>query len=81
MTIAQTSLWYIGGSSDKVYVLTVTHDNGNYTVHAEWGRRGKTRQSQTKGTFQNRGSAMVLFNEILESKTRKGYEVTGQAVA
>jgi predicted DNA-binding WGR domain protein len=81
MTIAQTSLWYYGGSSDKVYVITVTNNNGTYTVETEWGRRGRSLQSQIKGSFDNRAQALIKFNEILESKTRKGYEVTGQATA
>ena len=81
MTIAQTSLWYIGGKSDKVYVVTAREENGMITVEAKWGRRGKTMQSQVKGYFSHRGSALSCFNEVVLGKRVKGYQVTGSAVA
>ena len=82
MTIAQTSLWYIGGKSDKVYVVTARENVfGHWVVVAEWGRRGKTMQSQVKGEFSHRGSAMSCFNQVVLGKRVKGYQVTGSAVA
>ncbi len=81
MVIAQTSLWYYGGTSDKVYVVTARENVfGNWIVVAEWGRRGKTMQSQIKGEFATRGSAMATFNEVVRSKTVKGYQRTGSAM-
>lgn len=81
MVIAQTSLWYYGGKSDKVYVVTAREEKGNIVVEAHWGRRGKTMQSQVKGIFCHRCGAMTCFDEVIRSKRIKGYQVTGSAVA
>ncbi len=76
MTIAKTSLWYCDASSDKVYVATVTETDGVYTVKGEWGRRGRNMQNQIKGTFGNKWAAIVAYNDLVGSKTSKGYQVT-----
>lgn len=76
MVITSTSLWFYGGSSDKVYVATVKQQGGLYVVTGQWGRRGKTMQSQTKGAFGSRYEAMVAYNSLVNSKTVKGYRVT-----
>lgn len=80
MVIAQTSLWYYGGTSDKVYVITVTDNGGVVTVKAEWGRRGKTMQSQIK-CVTSRPEAMKEFYGLRASKTAKGYRVVASAMA
>lgn len=80
MVIAQTSLWYYGGTSDKVYVVTAREEACRVVVEAHWGRRGKTMQSQVKGEFSTRGAAMATFNEVVRSKTVKGYQYTGSAM-
>ena len=76
MTIAKTSLWYYFGSSDKIYVATVTENNGRFTVKGEWGRRGKNLQSQIKGEFASKHAAIIAYNSLVDSKTGKGYQVT-----
>lgn len=76
--IAQTSLWYYGGTSDKVYVITATESNGVVTVKAEWGRRGKKMQTQIK-VVTNRAAAMTEFCSLRSSKTAKGYRVVASA--
>lgn len=76
MIVAKTSLWYFYGSSDKVYVATVTEENGRFTVKGEWGRRGKTMQSQIKGEFGSKYAAIIAYNSLVDSKTGKGYQVT-----
>lgn len=78
MVIAQTSLWYYGGTSDKVYIITAIDNNGVVTVKAEWGRRGKTMQSQVK-VVTNRAAAMTEFYSLKASKTAKGYRVVASA--
>lgn len=82
MLIARTLLWYFYGNSDKVYRAEV-RDNGNgtFTLTAHWGRRGKTMQSQTKGTFHSKWEAMASYHELVDSKTAKGYQVTEQTPA
>ena len=80
MIVAETNLWYIGGSSDKVYRATVTQESGIYNVTGKWGRRGKTMQSQIKGTFSNERDAMTAYHGLVAEKTNKGYQITGRTV-
>jgi predicted DNA-binding WGR domain protein len=80
MTILKTSLWYIGGTSDKVYHATLDRNaDGNYVLNAQWGRRGKSLQSQTKGVYINQWDATREFHNLVSSKTNKGYRVTERA--
>jgi predicted DNA-binding WGR domain protein len=81
MTILKTSLWFFAGTSDKVYIATLTLTNGVYTLTAQWGRRGKTLQSQTKGTYTSDWDARREFHNLVGSKARKGYQVTDEVVA
>lgn len=76
MSILRTHLWFIGGSSDKVYVVELALVNGVYTLTARWGRRGKTMQSQVKGNFTSEWTARREFHSLVASKTAKGYRVT-----
>jgi predicted DNA-binding WGR domain protein len=76
MTILKTNLWFFAGSSDKVYVATLTLINGVYTLTAQWGRRGKTLQSQIKGNYTSDWEARREFHNLVASKTVKGYQVT-----
>jgi predicted DNA-binding WGR domain protein len=76
MTILRTHLWFFAGSSDKVYIVTLLLTNGNYSLHAQWGRRGKTLQSQTKGNYTSEWAARREFHNLVASKASKGYRVT-----
>lgn len=76
MTVASISLHYIGGTSDKVYKAVVTMTNGLYTLTGHWGRRGKSMQSQVKGTYQFHWDAVREMHNLAASKQRKGYRVT-----
>jgi len=80
MTILRTHLWFVGGSSDKVYIVTLLLTNGVYTVAAQWGRRGKSLQQQVKGNFTSEWQARREFHSLVASKTVKGYQIT-EAVA
>jgi predicted DNA-binding WGR domain protein len=80
MTLLRTHLWFVGGSSDKVYVAELTLVNAIYTLTARWGRRGKTMQSQVKGNFASEWQARREFHALVASKTVKGYQIT-EAVA
>lgn len=73
MTIRKTSLWFCEGTSDKVYHVTLTLTDGVYTLSAQWGRRGKTLQSQVKGNYTSDWQATRAFHDLVASKTRKGY--------
>jgi predicted DNA-binding WGR domain protein len=76
MTILRTHLWFFAGSSDKVYIATLTLTNGVYTLTAQWGRRGKTLQSQIKGNYTSEWTARREFHNLVGSKTAKGYSIT-----
>lgn len=81
MIVAETNLWYYEGSSDKVYRATVTREGEDrYKVTGKWGRRGKTMQSQIKGTFSNERDAMIAYRGLVAEKTNKGYQITGRTV-
>jgi predicted DNA-binding WGR domain protein len=81
MIVNETRLWFYGGGSDKVYIAQIVSINGTYEVRGQWGRRGKTLQSQTKGVYHSHWSAMIAYKDLVASKTGKGYEVTGHTVA
>ena len=75
--IRQTKLWFYEGTSDKVYVAQVIQTgDGYYEVRGNWGRRGKTMQSQTKGRFATEWQATKAYMTLVASKERKGYSVT-----
>jgi predicted DNA-binding WGR domain protein len=79
MTILRTHLWFFAGSSDKVYIVTLLLSHGVYTLTAQWGRRGKSLQSQVKGNFASEWDARREFHNLVASKTGKGYRVTETA--
>lgn len=77
--IRQTKLWFHEGTSDKVYVAQVIQrGDGYYEVRGNWGRRGKTMQTQTKGTFATEWQATKAYMGLVDSKMRKGYEITAR---
>jgi predicted DNA-binding WGR domain protein len=76
MTILRSHLWFFAGTSDKVYIVTLLLTNGVYSLHAQWGRRGKTMQSQVKGNYYSEWTARREFHTLVASKTSKGYRVT-----
>jgi len=75
--IRQTKLWFCEGSSDKVYVAQVVQrGDGYYEVRGNWGRRGKSLQSQTKGRYATEWQATHAYQSLVASKQEKGYAVT-----
>lgn len=75
--ILQTRLWFCYGTSDKVYLVQLIKTvGGNFMLRAEWGRRGKSMQSQVKGVFDGEWDARRAFHDLVASKTNKGYSVT-----
>lgn len=79
--IRRTKLWFHEGTSDKVYIVSVLESNGVYLLVAEWGRRGKTLQSQIKGHFMSDWMANHAYLELVASKQKKGYNATTNAFA
>lgn len=76
--IRQTKLWFCEGTSDKVYIVSVYENNGVYMVVAQWGRRGKTLQSQIKGRFTSDWQAHNAYLNLVSQKQDKGYTVTNR---
>ena len=86
-TILSSLLWYCYGSSDKVYLVKLIKSaGGNFMLRAEWGRRGKSMQSQVKGVFASslgtgEWDAKRAFHSLVASKTAKGYKVVDSVPA
>lgn len=76
MTVASISLHYQYGTSDKVYRAEVNMKDGTYTLIGHWGRRGKSLQSQVKGTYRFHWDAIREMHNLASSKQSKGYHVT-----
>jgi predicted DNA-binding WGR domain protein len=68
-------LSYQDGTSDKVYRLRLENDGDNWTVRAEWGRRGKALQSGVKASGVTYGEAKRLYDRLVEQKRGKGYQI------
>ena len=79
--IRKTVLWFCEGTSDKVYIASVMENNGVYEVVGEWGRRGKTLQSQIKGRYTTDWQAHQAYLDLVASKRVKGYEACNNAFA
>ena len=79
--IRKTVLWFCEGTSDKVYIASVMENNGVYEVVGEWGRRGKTLQSQIKGRYTTDWQAHNAYLNLVDSKRVKGYEACNHAFA
>jgi len=75
MKVQEQTLYFKDGSSDKIYqadIEEVTLDQ--YTVNFAYGRRGAALKSGTKtNTPVGKQEAEKLFNELIKSKTSKGY--------
>lgn len=69
------------GTADKVYRLQLETDGDNWTVRAEWGRRGKALQSGVKASAVPYEEAKRVFDRLIAEKTRKGYEVARESAA
>ena len=68
-------LAYSEGTADKVYRVQLEKDGDNWTVRAEWGRRGKALQSGVKASPVPYPEAKRIYDKLIAEKTRKGYEV------
>lgn len=76
MTVASISLHYQYGTSDKVYKAVISMEKGKYTLTGHWGRRGKSMQSQVKGTYDFHWDAVREMHKLAGAKQDKGYSVT-----
>ena len=71
----ELSLYYQQGSSDKVYHLQLENVEDQWSVNAQWGRRGSALQSDTKVSSVTYEEAKRVYDRILREKTGKGYQI------
>jgi bifunctional non-homologous end joining protein LigD len=66
-------LYFQQGSSDKVYHLQLEGAEEQWTVKAQWGRRGSALQSDAKVSSVLYEEAKRVYDRIIREKTGKGY--------
>ena len=74
MQTERAELYFRQGSSDKVYHLQLAKENDQWSVHAQWGRRGSSLQSELKANGVAYEEAKRVYDRILREKTGKGYQ-------
>lgn len=80
--IAQASLYYSQGSSDKEYHAEIVAIPGGNIVNFRYGRRGGTLTTGTKTAAPvDLAQARKIFDKLIKEKTTKGYtpDVSGVA--
>ena len=68
-------LYFQQGSSDKVYHLQLESVEEQWSVNAQWGRRGSALQSDTKVSSVAYEEAKRVYDRIIREKTGKGYRI------
>jgi len=76
----RADLYFQQGSSDKVYHLQLEGAQDQWSVQAQWGRRGSALQSDVKVSGTSYEEAKRVYDRILREKTGKGYQIA-QATA
>jgi len=71
----RADLYFQQGSSDKVYHLQLENVQDQWSVQAQWGRRGSALQSDVKVSGTTYEEAKRVYDRILREKTGKGYQV------
>lgn len=77
MIVQDVTLYFQAGTSDKVYQVQLEEfAGGGFVVNFAYGRRGSTLKTGTKTpTPVSQGRAFDIYNKLVASKKRKGYEV------
>jgi bifunctional non-homologous end joining protein LigD len=68
-------LYFQQGSSDKVYHLQLESIEEQWSVNAQWGRRGSALQSDSKVSSVAYEEAKRVYDRIIREKTGKGYRI------
>ena len=71
----RADLYFQQGSSDKVYHLQLENVQDQWSVQAQWGRRGSALQSDVKASGTTYEEAKRVYDRILREKTGKGYQI------
>jgi bifunctional non-homologous end joining protein LigD len=80
MHTESVELYFQQGSSDKVYQLQLESVQEQWSVNAQWGRRGSALQSDSKVSSVAYEEAKRVYDRILREKMGKGYRIA-QATA
>jgi len=79
-TVKETTLHYLGGSSDKIYRAWIENygNQDEFVVGFAFGRRGSRLQVGTKTPdFVPLSRANLVYEKLVNSKIAKGYNVIG----
>ena len=73
--VADITLYFREGNSDKVYQASIVEEQEGFTVHYAYGRRGSTLKTGTK-TQQpvSREKAEAIYQKLVSTKQAKGYQ-------
>ena len=73
--VADITLYFREGNSDKVYQASIVEEEEGFTVHYAYGRRGSTLKTGTK-TQQpvSREKAEAIYQKLVSTKQAKGYQ-------
>lgn len=79
--LSQVVLAFVGGGSDKLYVVQVEQDTaaGSYRAVGYYGRRGASLSETVKYDGPNKASAESAARTLQSSKTSKGYTISPMA--
>jgi len=75
----RADLYFQQGSSDKVYHLHLENNQDQWSVQAQWGRRGSVLQSDVKVSGTTYEEAKRVYDRFLREKTGKGYQIASAA--
>src|SRR6266852_4790513 len=75
MQTERVELQFQQGSSDKVYHLQLENVQEQWSVNAQWGRRGSALQSDAKVSCVAYAEAKRVYDRIIREKTGKGYRI------
>ncbi len=72
--LANVTLYYREGSSDKVYQCAIEPAGDRFVVNFSYGRRGSTLNTGTKTNVPvDYNGAQRIFDKLVKEKTAKGY--------
>jgi bifunctional non-homologous end joining protein LigD len=75
-TIQHADLFFQEGSSNKVYHLQLMSYGDGHAVNFQYGRRGGSLNEGTKISGATLQSATKVYNNILNQKLAKGYDIS-----
>src|SRR5207245_3956022 len=71
----RAELYFRQGSSDKVYHLQLENVQDQWSVQAQWGRRGSALQNDVKANGVPYDDAKRIYDRVLREKMGKDYQI------